>query len=72
MQLKLTDLPADVIKHYNLNAKVTTNSYVYVHIRRGMYRLPQAVLIAQKLLEERLNKEGHSQSEHTPCLWTHE
>ena len=67
----LTNLPADVIKHYDLNAKVTTDGYVYVDIRRGMYRLPQAGLIAQKLLEEHLNKEGYSQSEHTPGLWTH-
>ena len=32
MRLKLTDLPANVIKYYDLNAKVTTNGYVYVEI----------------------------------------
>ena len=36
-----------------------------------MYGLPQAGLIAQKLLEQRLNKEEYYQSEHTPGLWTH-
>ena len=71
MRLKLTDLPADVIKHYDLNAKVTTDGYVYVEIRRGMYRLLQVGLIAQQLLEESLNKEGYSQSERAPGLWTH-
>ena len=71
MRLKLTNLPAGVIKHYNLNAKVTTDGYVYFEIRCGMYGLLQAGLIAQKLLEERLNKEGYSQSERTPGLWTH-
>ena len=34
--------------------KVTKDGYVYVEIRRGMYRLPQARLIAQKLPDQRL------------------
>ena len=72
MRLKLTDLPADITKHYNLKAKVTKDGYVYVKIRRSMYGLPQAGLMAPKLLEERLNKEGYSQSERIPVLWTHE
>ena len=37
-----------------------------------MYGLPQGGLIAQQLLEERLNKEGYHQSEIIDGLWTHE
>ena len=37
-----------------------------------MYGLPQAGLIAQQLLEKRLNVEGFYQSELVPGLWTHE
>ena len=37
-----------------------------------MYGLPQAGLIAQELLEKRLNKEGYHQSKIIPGLWTHE
>jgi hypothetical protein len=36
-----------------------------------MYGLPQAVLLAQELLEQRLNKHGYYQSNQTPGLWTH-
>ena len=37
-----------------------------------MYGLPQAGIIAQQLLEERLAKVGHHQSKIVPGLWTHE
>ena len=50
---------------------MTKDGYVYVEIRRGMYGLPHAGLIAQQLLEKRSNKEGYYQSERTPGFWTH-
>ena len=37
-----------------------------------MYGLPHAGIIAQKLLEERLTKHGHHQSDHTQGLWVHD
>ena len=58
MRLKLIDFPDNVVRHYKLANKVTKDGYVYVEIRRGMYGLPQAGLIAQKLPEQRLNKEA--------------
>ncbi len=36
-----------------------------------MYGLPQAGIIAQQLLEERLKKHGYCQSQTTPGLWKH-
>ena len=36
-----------------------------------MYGLPQAVLLAQELLEKRLQKHGYTQSKVTPGFWTH-
>ena len=36
-----------------------------------MYGLPQAGIIAQELLEKRLNKHGYFQFKTTPGLWTH-
>ena len=33
MRLKLSDLPEDFVKQYNLTSKVTKNEYVYVNIR---------------------------------------
>ena len=46
MHLKLSDLPENVISHYNLEEKVTTDGWAYAEIKRGMYGLPHAGLIA--------------------------
>ena len=37
-----------------------------------MYGLPQARIIAQQLLKQRLEKDGYCQSTTTPDLWTHD
>ena len=72
MRMKLDMFPEDVIEEYNLRDKVEPNSYVYIEVRKGMYGLPQAGLLAQKLLKKRLGKHGYKQSDMTPGLWTHE
>ena len=38
---------------------------------QGMYRLPQSGLLANELLEGRLNKWGYHQSKLVPGLWSH-
>ena len=35
MQLKLRNLPNIVVQHYNIGAKATKDSYVYVEINQG-------------------------------------
>ena len=60
MCLKLCDIPVDVSRHYNLSTKVKRDGYVYIEIRRGMYGLPQSGILAQQLLEKRLNAESYS------------
>jgi hypothetical protein len=72
MRLQLTDMPEDVIAHYKLNKIATPEGYIYCEIQKGMYGLPQAGIIAQQLLEERLEKDGYRQSKTTPGLWTHD
>ena len=52
MRLKLADLPDDVIKQYNLEDKVTPDGWVYLEVRKGIYGLPQAGILAHKLLEK--------------------
>ena len=60
MRLKLCNIPEDVALHYNIESKVKSDGYVYTEIRCGMYRLPQSGLLAQQLLQMRLNAEGYS------------
>jgi hypothetical protein len=72
MRLRLADMPKDVIAHYKLNNIATPEGYIYWEIQKGMYSLPQAGIIAQQLLEERLQKDGYRQSKTTPGLWKHD
>ena len=51
--------------------KVSSNGYICIEAHKGMYGLPQAGLLAQQLLEKRLNKHGYFQSKFTPGFWTH-
>ncbi len=72
MRLRLADMPEDVIAHYKLNKIATPDGYIYCKIQKGMYGLPQAGIIAQQLLKERLQNYGYRQSKATPGLWQHD
>ena len=62
MQLKISDMPDNIIEQYNLNEKVNPNGYGYVKIQKGVYRLPQAGSISQQLLEKQLNAKRYYQA----------
>ena len=51
---------------------VDDRGFVHCEVRRGMYGLPQAGLLAQQQLIKRLNKAGYHQSVTTPGFWKHE
>ncbi len=72
MQLRIADMLDDAIEHSNLRDKATPDGYIYCEIQMGMYGLPQAGIITQQLLKERLQKHGYCQSQTTPGLWKHD
>jgi hypothetical protein len=63
-------IPQEIIDNYKLTPLIYRD-YIYVEINKGMYGLPQAGLLANKLLARRLAKYGYFQAEHTPGLWKH-
>eukprot|EP00804_Cyclotella_cryptica_P020425 CCRYP_014405-RA/>CCRYP_014405-RA protein AED:0.11 eAED:0.09 QI:0/-1/0/1/-1/1/1/0/940 len=65
MRLKLADIPAAIIDLYKLR-DIAQDGYVFVRIQKGMYGLPQAGIIAQQLLEQRLQANGYHQSKLNP------
>ena len=71
MRMKLKDLPQEFVNMYNLTKKAEDIGNVYIRIQKGMYGLPQAGILAQQQLEQRLNKHGYHQSPLTPGLWKH-
>jgi hypothetical protein len=71
MRMKLTELPKDFAQIYKLHDLANADGFVSIKIQKGMYGLPQAGILAQELLEKRLNKHGYCQSSITPGLWRH-
>ena len=71
MRLKIDAMLDNVINLCKLRDLATSDGYVYVQINKGMYGLPQAGLIAQELLQKRLNAADYHQSKITPVFWKH-
>jgi hypothetical protein len=51
IKMPLSLFPQDIIEHYGLLNKVLTG-YVCIEIHKGMYGLPQAGILANKLLKK--------------------
>jgi hypothetical protein len=70
MKMLLSRFPEEIIQKYNLNA-LAVDGWVYIEIRKGMYGLKQAGLLANRLLQTRLAPFGYYPARHTPGLWLH-
>jgi hypothetical protein len=70
MKMLLSCFPEEIIQKYNLN-NLAVDGWVYIEIRKGMYGLKQAGLLANQLLQTRLAPFGYYLARHTPGLWLH-
>jgi hypothetical protein len=70
MRLAISLIPQEIIEQYNL-MDLVVDGYVYIEIRKGMYGLPQAGIIANQKLTKHLAKYGYHPTKHTPGLWKH-
>ena len=50
MRMPLDLFPDNIVNHYDLRRKAK-NRFVYIEIQKGMYGLPQAGILANKLLK---------------------
>ncbi len=71
MKIPLTLFPAWIVKQYNLN-KHALHSFVYLEMRQAVWGLPQAGILANKRLCQKLAPFGYHESKNTPGLWYHE
>jgi hypothetical protein len=71
IRVRLADMPTEIINEYKLRDKANHKGHIFMEITKGMYGLPQAGLLANELLEQRLNKHGYVQSKLVPGLWKH-
>jgi hypothetical protein len=70
MKMLLSRFPEEIVDKYNLKA-LAFEGLVYIEIRKGIYGLKQAVLLANQLLQTRLAPFGYYPACHTPGLWMH-
>jgi hypothetical protein len=70
MKMLLSRFPEEIVQKYNLNA-LAVDGWVYIEIRKGMYGLKQAGLLANQFLQTRLAPFGYYPAHHTPGLWLH-
>jgi hypothetical protein len=68
MKILLSRFPEEIIKKYNLKA-LAVDGWVYIEIRKGMYGLKQAGLLANQLLQTCLATFWYYPARHTPGLW---
>jgi hypothetical protein len=71
MKMLLSRFPEEIVQNYNLDA-FAVDGWVYIEIRKGMYGLKQAGLLANQLLQTRLAPFGYYPARHTPGLWLHQ
>jgi hypothetical protein len=70
MKMLLSHFPEEIIQKYNLNS-LAVDGWVYIEIRKGMYGLKQAGILANQLLHTRLAPFGYYSARHTLGLWLH-
>jgi hypothetical protein len=70
MRIPVRYLPQDIIDKYNLATKLH-NGYIYCRIKKGMYGLKQAAILAYKQLKKHLAPHGYEPIPHTDGMWKH-
>jgi hypothetical protein len=69
MVIMMASLTQEVIDEYSLD-DLAVDGKVYIEIHKGMYGLPQAGILANKLLKRHLAQDGYRPANHTHGLWT--
>ena len=70
MFLPMEVIPQEIIEQYNLQ-ELEHNGKIYLEIRKGMYGLPQAGILANEQLQRNLKPHGYYPCRYTPGLWRH-
>jgi hypothetical protein len=72
MRIHRRYLPQEIIDEYTLTDDYfDAKGYVYVEIRKGMYGLKEAAILAYEQLRDHLANYGYTPVPHTPGLWRH-
>ena len=61
----------DIRSRYNLHTKVTTNNYIHIRIRKGVYGLKKAAILAYENFKRSLLPFGYAPVIDTVGVWKH-
>ena len=59
MKIYIRLIPPNIVVHYKIDNLFYRDGWVYLEIIRGIYGIPQAVIIANNLLAQRLGNHGY-------------
>ena len=71
MKIPLALFPPWIVDQYN-QAQHAKNGMVHIEMRRAVWGLPQAGILANKKLRRKLAPHGYHEHENTPGLWYHD
>ena len=71
MRINSKHIPDEVMIEYDLHDKLHDN-YIYVEIRKGIYGLKEAGIIAFQRLVKNLAPHGYRPMRYTPGMWRHD
>jgi hypothetical protein len=71
MRVQQSVIPQEVWNDPRYDIQVAADGYVYLQIRRGMYGLKEAAIIAFNQLVAKLAPAGYAPTPYTPGLWRH-
>ena len=72
MRIPFHRFPPDIVKRYKLDQLVADDGYVYIKIKRDMYGLRQAAILAYRHLVKVLAPYGYHPCKYSLGLWKHE
>jgi hypothetical protein len=70
MRIRYKYFPADIRQRYGLESLLANDDYIYIRIKKGMYGLKQAAILAYKHLVNQLAPHGCHPCPYTTGLWT--
>ncbi len=70
MKMPINLFPPWIIDHYDLHTKVV-RGYIYLQMHEAVWGLPQASILANKLLPKHLAPHCYYECKITPGLWMH-
>ena len=72
MKVNYKHFPNDIRRRYKLDAKVTKSGHIYIKIKKGMYGLKQAAILAYNNLKENMAQYGYHPIIGTAGMWKHD